>query len=71
MSKKQKYPDLTPVTLIRYNSPVEALILFKRGSQYSICNVKAKDVFHSTEANLTAMIEAAAIYNSPLMKALR
>lgn len=67
---KQKYPDLSTVTILRYEEPIEVLVLFKRGSQYSLCHVAGKDVFHSTEHALTTMIFEARAYVSPLAKAL-
>lgn len=71
--KKQLYPDLTRLRIVKYAShdvPMDVIVLFKNGGQYSICHVEGKDVFHATEARLTEMVDRGFKYTSPLYKAL-
>jgi hypothetical protein len=74
MSKPQKYPDLSTVrmTTSSYfdNRAGDILVLFKKGAQYTLCNVKDKSVFHATEKQIDASVEKAKIFDSPLMKAI-
>ena len=70
----QKYPDLSRIRIIRFRTVVEAIIIHKNKSQYAISyknpHTGIPYIEHITENRINYQIEQAAIFESPLMKAM-